>query len=74
MTATRETIPGTGGLEVSPVDTWRCDASGCEERTTALHDPVGASRGRPLKAIDEGWWELRGVHLCPGHNPDRADA
>jgi hypothetical protein len=71
MSQSYETIPGTGGQQVSPVPTWSCDAAGCPEHTPVLHDPAGASRGRPLSAIEDGWWEHQGTHLCPGHNPDR---
>lgn len=68
-----ETIPGNP-LDTSPVPTWTCDAAGCPNRTPALHDAEGASRGRPYRPVEEGWWEHHlGVHLCPEHNPEEAE-
>jgi hypothetical protein len=69
LTVSYETIPGTHGI-TSPVPVWTCDATGCPEKTPALHDPQGASRGHPYKAVEDDWWEHLGTHLCPKHNPD----
>jgi hypothetical protein len=54
MKATRN--PGEG--DMTPV--WECDFETCGA-TTDL-DAYG-------KPEDRGWWEVRGVHLCPMHHP-----